>query len=86
MGVGKKRKWDGLVDGELVARADNGSVDGAPSGVQGHRPWWRVRGQSAPEAENVLACRHPKKEQICHILDILDNKLSYRRGTSATLY
>jgi len=34
-----------------------------------------------PEGKNVLAFRHPKERQICHILDILDKKLSCRRRT-----
>ena len=29
-----------------------------------------------PEAENVLAPKHPKKGQMCQILDILDKKLT----------
>jgi len=31
-----------------------GSGGGAPSGVQGQSPWWRVRGRSSPEAESFL--------------------------------
>jgi len=57
-----------------------GSGGGAPSRVQGQRPWWGVRRANPPEAESFWALELPREQQnlprfpysaVFHIIIIL---------------
>jgi len=61
-------------------RGEPGSGGGAPSGVQGQRPWLEGQGASPPEAESfsVLGCPKETEELYFFIygLYIIQQKLS----------
>jgi len=53
-----------------VARAFNGGLGGAPSGVQGQRPWSGGQGAKPPEAESFFALGRPVKTVKFDVLTV----------------
>jgi len=48
-----------------VIRGKGGGGRKSPSGVQGHSPWWRVRGQSRPKRGSGGGCDLDSRVWVC---------------------